>query len=540
MWVYCILSYLQNEQMKDTSQQIINEEVQVLHLAHELLQTIETNTMAARSYILDDGVAFKELFETYHEKTLASYEKLKQYDDVKNIEDAIKSALAWNTTVKEEVFPLYENGDAEGALAKLNGLSQTAIEIHKQYTVFTNNKNEEIQQQGIDLAEGMHSTKIVLTFLFCLMMAVTTFMIFYLPNTISKPLNRLLHRIESITNGELNHEPLEVISKDETARLTIAINTMAQQMRDVVSKIQDEAFSITESSNHLELSANEVMKELTQTTQAVEHIADGTEVQASSASDLRTIMNNFTQNIKSANENSLKVQSHSESVQVMTEEGQKFINDTEEQIYKIDAIVKQAVNRVEGLNNQTREITQLVQVITEIADQTNLLALNAAIEAARAGEQGKGFAVVADEVRKLAEQVSHSVSNISTIVDAIQNETNVVTSSLLDGYKEVEKGTEQTKISSETYRNISVAITEMVANIKIVSQNLQHIANHTGDIDNEIESVASVSEQSAASLEQTAATIQEVSTSMEDVTQNAKRLHDTADELQKVVRQFKL
>ena len=121
----------------------------------------------------------------------------------------------------------------------------------------------------------------------------------------------------------------------------------------------------------------------------------------------------------------------------MTEDGQKLINDTEQQMYKIDTIVKQAVNRVEGLNNQTREITQLVKVITEIADQTNLLALNAAIEAARAGEQGKGFAVVADEVRKLAEQVSHSVSNISTIVNNIQNETNIVTRSLVEGYEVV-------------------------------------------------------------------------------------------------------
>lgn len=524
----------------DTSKEIIDEEVQVLHLAHELLQTLQTSTMSARSYILNNGVVFKELFETSQQKMLALYENLKQYEDSKEIEGAIKSGIEWNTIVQEEVFSLYEKGDVEGALTKLDSMSQTAVEIHAQYTDFTVNKNEEIIQRGTILTDEMNFTKTILTALSYLMTAVIIFMVLYLSNMISKPLNHILNRIESITNGELNHEPLEVISKDETARLTIAINTMAQQMREIVSKLQSESSSITASSKHLEVAAHEVTNEINQSTKAVEQIANGTEAQATSVSDLRDIIQNFTRNVESANENSLKVQIHSENVQVMTEEGQKLIDDTEQQMQKIDAIVKQAVNRVEGLNNQTSEITQLVQVITEIADQTNLLALNAAIEAARAGEQGKGFAVVADEVRKLAEQVSHSVSNISTIVSSIQNETNVVTSSLLEGYEEVEKGSKQTKVSSETYRNISVAVTEMVSNIKRVTQNLQHIANHTSDIDNEIENIATISEQSAASSQQTAATIQEVSNSMESVTQNAERLNDTVDELQKVVQQFKL
>ena len=540
VWGYAAYNYFQSEKLMENSQDIINEEVNILSMAYELSNSIDVRLAAARGYVLTGDSNYKNMFASSSQEALETQQSLQQYEDFKEIEKTVSDAIEWSTIIQNDVFPLYDQGDIDGAIAMLASLDTLGNAIHEGYEAFAQTKNTEIKDRGNNLANDMESTKTILLILSYTITTVALVLAFYLSNNISKPITRLMNRIESISNRELNHEPLKITSKDEIARLTVATNAMNDQLKDIVTNIQDGASAVTQSSNNLKVAAHEVTNGMTQTTEAVEQIADGTEAQASSASDLRTIMQTFTQNVESANENSLKVQTHSESVQVMTEDGQKLINDTEQQMYKIDTIVKQAVNRVEGLNNQTREITQLVQVITEIADQTNLLALNAAIEAARAGDQGKGFAVVADEVRKLAEQVSHSVSNISTIVNKIQNETNVVTRSLVEGYEEVEKGSKQTHISSETYRNISVAVTEMVSNIKSVTGNLQHITNNTSDIDNAIENIAAISEQSAASSQQTAATIQEVASSMESVAQNAEQLNGTADKLQQVVQQFKL
>jgi methyl-accepting chemotaxis protein len=251
-------------------------------------------------------------------------------------------------------------------------------------------------------------------------------------------------------------------------------------------------------------------------------------------------MESFVSKVIEASDNGDFIQQSSGSVLHMTTEGIEMMDSSTKQMAIIDSIVHEAVGKVEGLDKHAQEISAIVSVIQDIAGQTNLLALNAAIEAARAGEHGKGFAVVADEVRKLAEQSASSVTTITEIVGRIQNESTLVSTSLQSGYKEVEAGTLQIKTTGETFGQISSAVSEMVQRIQIVTENLAVISLNGQEMNGSIEDIAAISEESAAGVEETSASSQEASGAMEELAMSAEDLSSLAEDLNKRIQQFKL
>jgi len=358
--------------------------------------------------------------------------------------------------------------------------------------------------------------------------------------TISNPIKHIAGLMGELSKGDLTVAIRESNRNDEIGQLTEAMQVMKKTLHNTLQQVAGASLSVSAQSEELTQSAIEVKTGSEQIAMTMQEIASGTEKQADNASSLAYSMSVFATKAQETSEKGGLIQTSSLEVLDLTNDGQRLMASSENQMIKIEEIVQEAVRKMNHLDNQTQEISKLVSVIQEVAAQTNLLALNAAIEAARAGEHGKGFAVVADEVRKLAEQVSVSVTDITGIVNNIQTESSDVTDSLQSGYKEVEQGTRHIKTTSDTLNEINGAVTEMVDNIKIIAENLSDIAGNSLELNSSIEEIAAISEESAAGVEETAATSQQSSSSMEEVAMGSEKLSDLADELHELVRQFKL
>lgn len=357
---------------------------------------------------------------------------------------------------------------------------------------------------------------------------------------ISKNITTIADHVEDVAHNDLSQPDLHLATKDEIGKLSISVNQMVAHLKEMIESIVKAATEVTKTSEELTQSSSSVQMNSNQIASTMQQLAAGSDLQANYANELSFSMNEFASKVDQLNANGEAIKNYSDEVLSLAHNGNDLMDSSIEQMAKIDNIVHQSIQRVEGLDTQAREISQLVSVVKEIADQTNLLALNAAIEAARAGEHGKGFAVVADEVRKLAEQVSVTVTDITTIATNIQNESSMVKNYLQDGYKDVEQGTTKIKATGETFTQINHAVSDMVNSIVAIAANLEDMAKNSQTINNSIQEVASISQQTTASIEQTAGSITHTTKSMEEITQSSKDLVALAEYLNTIVSQFKL
>ena len=519
---------------------ILEHELPLL-IADERMSFDMANRLGAlRGFVLTGDPAYKEYFDQYAEEIDMHQTTIRKLNPTSEIIELLDRTIEWRNDVKTTVFEEYEKGNEEQALENLLASSGEGSDLMIAYEKNASDREDFL----IDLEKRMlasgNTTLITVSSIIILVIVLSLVVALLAANSIVKPLRTVMDRMKLLASGDLQNKPLETTLQDEIGQLIVTTNEMSNNTHVLLNEIQHVAGTVATQSHALTQSANEVMAGTTQIAITMEELANGAESQATNSSGLSASMENFVSKVIDANDNGQYIHDSSNKVLEMTSLGSNAMNSSSDQMKIIDQIVHQAVGKVEGLDKHTQEISQLVAVIQGIAAQTNLLALNAAIEAARAGEHGKGFAVVADEVRTLAEQSSASVTNITAIVQQIQNESSEVTNSLQEGYKQVEEGTNQIERTGETFTKISDAVTEMVNRIQIISADLQDISENSQEMSGSIEEIAAITEESAAGVEQTAASSEQASSAMEGIAANSNELSRLAEELNGLVSRFKV
>ncbi|WP_166239396.1 methyl-accepting chemotaxis protein [Paenibacillus turpanensis] len=339
--------------------------------------------------------------------------------------------------------------------------------------------------------------------------------------------------------GDLTKE-IHIRSKDEAGMLALTFNRMLGSLQLMIRQVDITAKQVAASSEQLHAGAEQTSQATEHIAGAVHEVANGAEQQVRSIEESAAAMKRMAEDV-------IQVTGRSEEVSVNAEEAMKragagvtSLEAMNEHMRFIEAKISGLSSSIEKLTERSAAIGRIVDVISSISQETNLLALNAAIESARAGEHGLGFAVVAGEVRKLAEQSAKSAREISELISSTQEDTQQVSASMLEAANEIQGGSHYVQQANESFQAIQSSVHKVADQLSDIRTFMKQMTDQTGQVNRSIELIAGTALSAAESSQQASAATQEQLAAMEEVSASSASLADLAGELQRLTARFKV
>jgi len=488
------------------------------HISKILAEGLQTE-QATRNIVLNpsDDKAFNNYKKANAKFVLLSNEAAHFAKGISELaEDMDKLQHAWknHTAVQIEAINLARGGDPAAAVTLLKttetpswrGVKDGIHELQQR-----SDANLKKQRAALNSFSKTNFTYTVTALVGTLFITNLLMLIFW--RTIATPMSEMISCLRDIAAGEGDlTKRLEVYGKDEFAQASTTLNQFIEKLHGIISQIANTSNQVAAASTQLQATA--------------EHIATGAEEVAAQAGTVATAGEEMSATSGDIAQNCQMAAEGAQRASQAASDGGIVVGRTVEVMGQIAQKVQESARTVESLGQRSDQIGAIIGTIEDIADQTNLLALNAAIEAARAGEQGRGFAVVADEVRALAERTTRATKEIGEMIKAIQRETKGAVIAMEQGVQQVETGTGEAAKSGQALQDILQQVNDVAMQVNQIATAAEEQTATTSEISSNMQQITEVVQQTSQGAHESATA--------------AAQLSGNAEELQRLVRQFKL
>ncbi|MCT8975221.1 methyl-accepting chemotaxis protein [Clostridium sp. CX1] len=465
-----------------------------------------------------------------YKNSLDSYEK----KEVDKFEEAYSNYMSlW-----EKLSTKSSNGEkfSEEDLAKLNDFGSKAEDA---LATLLADEEKDAQKLNLESDAIFITTRNNLFYLGVALMVMSLTIGAFIVTTLKKSSKDMINKLEILSKGDLTVQ-IETDEKSEFGIMKKALAETVYNISNMIKLIKDKSYIIENHSGDLSAISEEMDSSSENVAAAIQDVAKGTSVQAGDLVSISGIINDFSEQLNKMVLSIKDIDNNSKEVAVMTNESNGNMQITISSITNINGLFKEFTSKVSGLGENINKVNEITGLINSIADQTNLLALNAAIEAARAGEAGRGFSVVAEEIRKLAEQSKTSSEDINLLLNNISQETDIIMNNSVMVNNELEK--QLTNIGSviHSFKKIIEAVEDVNPKIEEVSSSAVVLEKNKNEISTRVEAASSIAEEISASSEEIAASSEEMSSSSQEVAHTAQKLSELTKDMIEQVNKFKL
>ncbi|KMT22476.1 methyl-accepting chemotaxis protein [Clostridium cylindrosporum] len=512
----------------------------------EYINKIRTDMLEMRIQVVKGtlGEYEPQMYNIIKEKNENISDSVNSYLKLGIVSQAEKDALA-DVTNKVDIYNKTWDGIRAGILngkiapiEQRNALKDAAEEVDASLAKADKANLITLKANNVIIDKSMKDSKnLIFSIMLCVMFVLGISSVF-LVWSMKKSIKEFAYILERVSKLDLSVKITPDKSEFGQMKKLVkaALNDISRVIRDVI----DSAHSVEDKSTSLKVASGQITSATAEVSGAMQEIAAGSNVQAAKLQEINATMDIFSQNIKSITESITDVDKSTEDAMGSAKESSTQLENIVLSINEIKHSFEDVSDKVSILSSNIVRVSDITNLINSIAEQTNLLALNAAIEAARAGESGRGFAVVSDEVRKLAEQSKDSVKDINKLIETVTLESKVMEETTENVGKELESEIDKIQESIDSFRLTINSIEAIAPKVELVGAKIEELNSDKVEIVERVNEISSISQEFTGAAEEIAASSEEVTSSTEEVEGAAIDLQEKSLSMLNMVNKFTL